>query len=56
MREITITKECLDFIDSQDKRVVTVVCLCGFHKKSNKDYKKAVRQAEKILSDYLKQN
>ena len=33
-----------------------VVCLCGFHKKSNKDYKKATRQAEKILSDYLKQN
>ena len=33
-----------------------VVCLCGFHKKSNKDYKKAVKQAEKILSDYLKQN
>jgi len=112
MREIAITKECLDFIDSQDKRVVKkffqlievigevkivhsnfikklqatqfyelriktgneyrvvmfaidhlnfiectkAVCLCGFHKKSNKDYKKAVRQAEKILSDYLKQN
>jgi len=32
------------------------VCLCGFHKKSNKDYKNAIKQAEKILTDYLKQN
>ena len=29
-----------------------VVCLYGFHKKSNKDYKKATKQAEKILKDY----
>ena len=32
------------------------VCLCGFQKKSTKDYKKAVKQAEKILETYLKQN
>ena len=30
------------------------VCLFGFQKKSTKDYKKAVKQAEKILKDYLK--
>lgn len=110
MREIAITPECLDFIDSQNERISTkffqiievivevkivhtnfvkklkntqfyelrikagneirvimfaidhlnfaectkVVCLCGFQKKSNKDYKKAIKQAEKLLSDYLK--
>lgn len=31
------------------------VCLCGFQKKSTKDYKKAVKQTEKILEEYLKQ-
>jgi len=30
------------------------VCLCGFQKKSKKDYIKAVKLAEKILEDYLK--
>ena len=30
------------------------VCLNGFIKKSNKDYLKAVREAEKILEEYLK--
>ena len=30
------------------------VCLCGFQKKSTKDYKKAVKQAEIILEKYLK--
>ena len=110
MREIEITQECLNFIDSQPKRVIKkffqlievigevkivntnfvkkiltthfyelrikagneyriimfavdhinfsectkVICLNGFHKKSNKDYKKAINQAEKILKDYLK--
>lgn len=29
------------------------VCLCGFQKKSTKDYKKAIKQAEKLLNDYL---
>ena len=30
------------------------VCLYGFQKKSTKDYKKAIKQSEKILEDYLK--
>jgi len=29
------------------------VCLNGFHKKSTKDYKKAITQAEKLLKEYL---
>jgi|SRR5690606_32846396 len=32
------------------------VCLCGFQKKSTKDYKKAIKQAETILKKYLKEN
>lgn len=111
MREIVITEECLDFIDSQGERVSTkffqlievigeiqivsshflkklqstqfyelrlkagneyrivifaidhlnfaectkAVCLCGFQKKSTKDYKKAIKLAEKILEEYLTQ-
>lgn len=31
------------------------VCLWGFQKKGTKDYKKAVKQAEKILENYLKE-
>jgi hypothetical protein len=31
------------------------VCLYGFMKKSNKDYKKAISQAENILEEYLKE-
>ena len=31
------------------------VCLCGFQKKGTKDYKKAIKQAEKVLEDYLKE-
>jgi hypothetical protein len=31
------------------------VCLFGFQKKSTKDYKKAIKQAEKILEEYLKE-
>ena len=30
------------------------VCLYGFQKRSTKDYKKAVKQADKILEEYLK--
>jgi mRNA-degrading endonuclease RelE of RelBE toxin-antitoxin system len=30
------------------------VCLNGFMKKSNKDYLKAIKEAEKILEEYLK--
>ena len=29
------------------------VCLNGFHKKSTKDYKKALKQAENLLKEYL---
>jgi len=32
------------------------VCLFGFQKKGTKDYKKAIKQAEKILEEYLKEN
>lgn len=31
------------------------VCLFGFQKKSTKDYKKAIKKAEVILEDYLKE-
>lgn len=32
------------------------VCLNGFIKKSTKDYKKALKEAEQLLVDYLQQN
>lgn len=32
------------------------VCLNGFLKKSNKDYVKAIKRAERILEDYLNEN
>lgn len=112
MRDIVITKECLDFIDGQEERVIKkffqlveimgevkiihsnfvkklqstqfyelriksgneyriimfaidhlnfaecnkVVCLNGFIKKSTKDYKKALKQADLLLSEYLQKN
>ncbi|QHI37353.1 hypothetical protein IMCC3317_27320 [Kordia antarctica] len=31
------------------------ICLYGFQKKGTKDYKKAIKQAEKILENYLKE-
>lgn len=31
------------------------VCLCGFQKKSTKDYKKAIKQANRLLEEYLKE-
>jgi len=111
MREIDITAECLEFIDSQNERLVLkffqlievigeikvvnsnflkklqatkfyelrikagneyrivifaidhlnfaectkAVCLCGFQKKGTKDYKIAIKQAETILENYLKE-
>lgn len=33
-----------------------VVCLNGFIKKSNKDYLEAIKEAEKVLEAYLKNN
>lgn len=112
MREIEITQDCLDFIDSQSERVSIkfyylleilcekkiissnfvkklqstdfyelrikagneyriilftldsnsfnesrkVICLNGFLKKSNKDYKKAILKAESLLEQYKKEN
>ncbi|MCR9153607.1 MAG: type II toxin-antitoxin system RelE/ParE family toxin [Bacteroidetes bacterium] len=109
MRQIYLTKDCLDFIDSQDERVylkfwqlvevmteikvinsnfvkklentqfyelrikagneyrvilfaiddlnfnecTKAVCLNGFHKKSTKDYRKAIKTAERNLEKYL---
>jgi len=110
MRDIDITENCLNFVDSQEARVsdkffqlievigevkivhsnfikkiknsrfyelrikagneyrimifaidhlnfsecTKAVCLNGFIKKSNKDYVKGIKQAEKILEEYLK--
>ena len=110
MRDIDITENCLEFIDTQGKRVsdkffqlieiigevkivhtnfvkklknskfhelrikagneyrvlifaidhlnfiecTKAVCLNGFIKKSNKDYIKAIKEAEKILQEYIK--
>lgn len=110
MREIEITEECLEFIDSQSERFslkffqlievigkikvvnsnflkklqstqfyelrikagneyrviilaidhlnfaqcTKAVCPCGFQKKETKDYKKAIKMAEKALTNYLK--
>lgn len=110
MRDIDITENCLEFIDTQGKRVsdkffqlieiigevkivhtnfvkklknskfhelrikagneyrvlifaidhlnfiecTKAVCLNGFIKKTNKDYIKAIKEAEKILQEYLK--
>ncbi len=50
-RVIIFTVDHLNFAECQQ-----AVCLCGFHKKSKKDYKKAIKQAEKILSEYLREN
>ena len=111
MREIDVTEECLEFIDSQNERMALkffqlievisevklvnanflkklqsshfyelrirsgneyrviifaidhlnfaectkAVCLYGFQKKGTKDYKKAIKQTEKILENYLKE-
>lgn len=49
-RVIIFAIDHLNFAESKK-----AVCLCGFLKKSTKDYKKAVKQAEKILEEYLKE-
>ena len=48
-RVIIFTTDHLNFIECEK-----AVCLYGFQKKSKKDYQKAVKQAEKILEEYLK--
>lgn len=50
-RVIMFAIDHLNFIECTE-----AICLCGFHKKTNKDYKKAVKLAEKILADYLRGN
>ena len=48
-RIIIFAIDHLNFVES-----TKAVCLYGFQKKSNKDYNKALKQAEKILEEYLK--
>lgn len=44
-------------IDHQNFAECTkAICLYGFQKKSTKDYKKAIKQAEKILATYTKEH
>jgi len=50
--EIRIIMFAIDHLNFAE--CTKVVCLYGFHKKSTKDYAKAVKQAEKILKNYLK--
>ena len=48
-RVITFAIDHLNFSECTQ-----AVCLNGFMKKSNKDYVKAIKEAEKILEEYLK--
>lgn len=50
IRIIIFTIDHLNFAEC-----TKAICLYGFVKKSTKDYKKAIKQAESILSDYLEQ-
>ena len=47
IRVIIFTIDHRNFIESSK-----VICLHGFHKKSTKDYKKAIKKAEKLLQGY----
>ncbi len=49
-RIVIFTIDHLNFLEC-----TKAVCLYGFQKKSTKDYKKAVKQAERILEEYLKE-
>ena len=48
IRVIMFAIDNLNFVES-----TKVVCLNGFHKKSTKDYAKAIKKADRILNDYL---
>ena len=48
IRIIIFTIDHSSFIESKK-----VICLNGFIKKSNKDYKKAIRISEKLIEDYI---
>lgn len=50
IRIIIFTIDHLNFAEC-----TKAICLYGFVKKSTKDYKKAIKQAESILSDYMEQ-
>ena len=50
-REIRVIMFAIDH--SNFIECTKVVCLNGFHKKSTKDYTKAIKMAEKLLNDYL---
>lgn len=49
-RIVIFTIDHLNFLEC-----TKAVCLYGFQKKSTKDYKKAIKQAERILEEYLKE-
>lgn len=48
IRIIIFTIDYSNFVESKK-----VVCLNGFYKKSNKNFAKAIKKADKILKDYL---
>ena len=50
IRIIIFTIDHLNFAEC-----TKAICLYGFVKKSTKDYKKAIKQAESILSDHMEQ-
>jgi hypothetical protein len=49
--EIRIIIFAIDY--SNFSECTKAICLNGFQKKSTKDYKKAIRQAEELLKGYL---
>jgi len=48
IRVVIFTVDHLNF-----NECTQAICLVGFHKKSTKDYKKAIKQAEKLIEKYL---
>ena len=50
-KEIRVVMFAIDH--SNFAECTKVVCLNGFHKKSTKDYNKAIKQAEKLLKNYI---
>lgn len=50
--EIRVIMFAIDHIDFS--QCTKVICLNGFVKKSNKDYKKAISQSERLLAKHFK--
>jgi hypothetical protein len=48
--EVRIIMFTIDHVNFNESN--KVICLNGFIKKSTKDYKKAINQAKKLMSDY----